>query len=257
MCDSKNIVKLGFKLDSYEQIVNQNLIKAVDGDNFKKVKELIDKHSFDVNKNINQNGDTLIFCIKSRRMLKLLISRGADINLKNKYEATALHYLICSDRYDLVPTLITNNANVNATDALNMDAIHLAVSRHQYDNITLLLTHNADPNRAGFSGMTPLYIAAQQGDFDIFKLLMNNGADIKTSNVRNNTLFHSIALGLNKYNKMCWLILEYLLEHTSKNKDWELPFLKNDNGKEAIEILEDPEHHDTWLDKLDKYKFYE
>lgn len=64
------------------------------------------------------------------KMVKLLVSYGAHINLKDNHHFSALHYATLGNNLDIIKYLIENGALL--TDAIYMSSIH-----KNYKEITL------------------------------------------------------------------------------------------------------------------------
>lgn len=62
----------------------------------------------------------------SVEMMKVLISFGADVNLKDADEQTPLHYASSCGYPECVTVLLKNQADVNAKDAEGSDPLSIA-----------------------------------------------------------------------------------------------------------------------------------
>jgi ankyrin repeat protein len=145
-------------------------------------------------------------------LVRRLVARGANVNLKNGDGASAAMIAMYNDRFDLAAALITelgSDANdgslyvaVEMRDATtDQFAFDGSRRRPDYPNKTtaldlmrLLLERGADPNK-NFSGQfhstsmpntdrfdnTPLFRAAIAADVEALKLLAAHGADLEQS----------------------------------------------------------------------------
>ena len=99
--------------------------------------------------------------------MKLLIDKGADINLQDIYLRTPLH-LACENvgssvHHDCVQYLLANGASVHFRDVYGRTPLHVATMAGCVECITLLLDHGASSDVQNEDGNTPLHIAAMMG----------------------------------------------------------------------------------------------
>jgi hypothetical protein len=119
-------------------------------------------------------------------VVKLLISLGADPNMKNDgiTKKFGIEYplegAILSGRTDVTEYLIKHGADINAVNSLGSKPIHLAVSQNNKEMVALLLARGANPNdKYRFFKATPLMIASEKGFTAIAELLIDSGAGIE------------------------------------------------------------------------------
>ena len=123
------------------------------------------------------------FCKKSESfdIVNLLIKYGANVNVKNLSQETAL---LCALRNEtsstIVKYLISKDSNLNARNADNETVLHLICDYP--DNLELgkiFLERGIDVNARDSENVTPLLKALYSGaSFDFIKLLLNYGADV-------------------------------------------------------------------------------
>jgi len=136
----------------------------------------------------------LIEAVRKRDLdyVQKLIKAGADVNMPNKFGATALHEASrldedFDDAYEIVEALINAGANLNKQDNFGNTALHEAVSRRNMKVIKLLINKGAElflKNHEGQRGQSPFRLA---------NVLKN-----KTNNPKNKTEFVEIRTLLNK-----------------------------------------------------------
>lgn len=121
-----------------------------------------------------------VFCV--------LLSRGADISLRDNTRATVLHYAAGRGSLRTVRTLVARGADVNASTSCGVRPLHCAVES-SIDKTRYLLDHGADVNAVvrehqdvGFMpGFTALHFAMRSGRSDIVALLLKRGAKTDVS----------------------------------------------------------------------------
>ena len=89
------------------------------------------------------------------------LSRGADVNAKDRDGATPLPWAAWAGHKQVVELLIAKGADVNAkVDRHGMTPLHYAASRGHKEIAELLIANGADVNAKTGDGWTPLYSAA-------------------------------------------------------------------------------------------------
>ena len=104
-----------------------------------------------------------------KEIAALLIAHGADVQKKDYYGRTPLHYARHWSR-DVAELLLTKGADVNTPGVL-----HEAVAAGEKEIVELFLAHGADVNAKNFAGETPLDEAIARGHKDIVEVLKKHG----------------------------------------------------------------------------------
>ena len=110
----------------------------------------------------------------------LLLARKADINARNKYGFTPLHFAALSVWAGTTQTqfLLANGAEVDARNNDGNTPLFIAVFWDQKRAAEVLLKHGADINARNKNGDTPLHWAANRGHKGVAELLLAHGADV-------------------------------------------------------------------------------
>jgi len=144
-------------------------------------------------------------------IVKILVSAGADVNVKDKYGQTAL-ILTASwptgfDRLDIVKLLIEAGADVNIKNNYGYTALMRESS--DYANmhiIRYLVKSGADIHAKANDNETALMIAAENGQLAVVSFLISKGADINAKNKEGMT---ALTLAQKKINSVDEYELEY------------------------------------------------
>lgn len=126
------------------------------------------------------------------RKIQNLISKGANVNLRDSDGWTPLHF--ATNRYThtghhkMMELLLKNGANVNACDAWGKRPLHYLVehSVNTVETVRLFLDFKADVDVEDHAGETPLFRALYWGaTLDVVKLLLDNGASFDLEKYQN------------------------------------------------------------------------
>lgn len=127
---------------------------------------LLSVHGFDQRdmKNGYTPLDLAEFSVNHKKMVALLVSKGADVNTQASSGATPLFWAVMRDQKDDAQFLLDHGANVNAADAYG-DTILDCALRLQYGSmIQLLVDRGADVNAKDQSDRRPLMYAMGMDD---------------------------------------------------------------------------------------------
>lgn len=110
------------------------------------------------------------------RSASMAIAAGANVNVRDAHERSAIYYASRSANIPLIEMLVGAGADYDATTVLTMavreDALALA---------RRVLEAGANPNRKGNGGITFLHFCAERGAIDMLELLLEFGADLEQS----------------------------------------------------------------------------
>ena len=124
------------------------------------------------------------------KLIKKLLKKGADIQIKNKESKIPLFLAIEKGHSEAIKILL-NRTYVKRFLILNrsMYLISAIIGRNKAI-LESLLQNRADVNTFTKNGTTPLHIAAQEGCEDILRTLLDNGADIYAKRNDGRTSLH-------------------------------------------------------------------
>ena len=113
----------------------------------------------------------------------LEIDAGVDINFKGGYNnRSPLYVAVSSGNKEIAELLISKGADVNAKDKDGRTSLHSAASSGNKEIAELLISKGADVNAQSNNGWTPLHSAASNGSKEIAELLIANDADVNAPN---------------------------------------------------------------------------
>ncbi len=172
------------------------------------IKSLI-KHGADLHY-VGRFGNTAlrdaIYCYpESPSLVRMLIRYGAQVNMKNKQQETALFLASALGRSMCQTVLLEHGADPNISDTLGLTPLHLAASSSEPSAVDTLLAHSANPLHKDQYGRTAFDYANRP---HISPTRLING--------RNNYFFREI--------KKCWESVRQLWIGHLKNKPSECLF---------------------------------
>lgn len=168
----------------YGNVLDENLLMSVYYHDYINVLQFIKKGA-KVN-TIDNNGFTpLLYAIgnKDLQIVNLLLSNGADVNLKPSYyrDPAPLIMVTKLGYSDIARSLLMNKANVSVSDYLGAKALHYAALYNDTVLTHLLLEYNANVNDTTIEGESPLLTAAFNGSNQVFEILLHHDARVEWS----------------------------------------------------------------------------
>jgi ankyrin repeat protein len=110
-----------------------------------------------------------------------LINKGADVNARDKYGNTPLHFAAKLNREDLVERLLEQGAHVDAVGKNNYTAIHLSAYLGHLGSVRVLLTYKASviiPSHVGGETILPVDSASRHNHIAIKSLLLSHSSNL-------------------------------------------------------------------------------
>ena len=203
--------------------------------NIEIIKLLLSK-GINVNKK-NNKGKTCLHLVKDKNTLKLLIDNDGDINVKNNNGLTCLHSVCDNNVLNLkmIKLLIECGIDINEKTNKGNTCLHIIcykkVIRPKIVNIIELLIENGiNINERNNIGNTCLNLICKESrNFDVIKLLVKNGADVNISNNYFNSPLHNIM-----YDDSNKQIIKFLIDHDANifkinNKEINILDIAKDN----------------------------
>ncbi len=182
---------LGYSADPDAKLVGSPLLThAIDIDSVGTIHALLDKGA-DVNATGDGAGVTpLIIAVARQQMatVKLLLSRGANIRVKDVNDKSVLHWLLCNTFSELENTkllkLLLNSGADNNGQARSLvgfkdgsTPLICAVRRDFQKSVNMLLAQRPDVNLKNNNGHTALYYAVEEQNEAMVKALLAHGAN--------------------------------------------------------------------------------
>lgn len=149
-------------------MVGMDIWKAVDKDDLKQIKQMVEKDKSIVNKQDDFGYTPLYLATRYRNLdiVKYLIKKGASVNIPSIHGYTALHEAACSGRLELAKRLIENGARMDANNnSEGWTPLHFAAENGHLEVVKALLG----------------YLFLQSGGAALLKLLETKASDGKTA----------------------------------------------------------------------------
>ena len=108
--------------------------------------------------------------------IRLLVSKGADVNKTNVYGNTAFRFAAQKGRSNAVKTLAQLGADVNKRNTFGGSPIYTAAANGQPETVAMLVQLGADASTPRPSGDTPISIAAAENHPHCVRVLVDSNA---------------------------------------------------------------------------------
>ena len=158
---------------------------------------------------------------------RLLISSGANTNLRATSGFTALHHATEKGSSKIMELLINHGADPTIADTSGATPLHLAAGTGREDTAKFLLAHNADMNAVALNGWTALHAAAFEGHTNTLALLVDAGSNLDAADHAGNTALNLAAANLADKSRALEIV-ELLLSHNAN------PNTSNSTGCTAL-----------------------
>lgn len=182
-----------------EYNVSMNIVLIKDKPTIEAVSSGSFKNVISLKKNLNANaidasGTPVLIKSASNgypKIVKYLVSNGADINVMNPAGHTALNRAIYFGHNDVVNYLLSKGADIDKTDdRFKLSPLIAAARSNNLVSGKLLLENGAEVNNIdGIAGMTPIMWAAAYQHTDFVKLLLKYKPDLSISSIYEDTVF--------------------------------------------------------------------
>jgi hypothetical protein len=150
-----------------------DLLDATESGNIRRVQELLDS-GVDINDYVNDYGMTALLLASMYEhidIVRLLLEKGADVNIKDENGYNALMWASVRGYTDIVRLLLENGADINLQNENGYTALMLASVSGITEIVRLLLEKGADVNIRDEYGNATLSLALYHGYTDIVDLL--------------------------------------------------------------------------------------
>jgi ankyrin repeat protein len=229
------------------------LASAIHNKNLKIIKYLCE-HGANINLKDNVNNTALLHAIYVDSEIALyLIQKGADITIKNKLNETPMHFAAMSGDLLISKILIERGLDINISNKNNHTPIMLAACNKHIKLVKLLLENNADINGEDINNDNLMHLCILNDMYDILLLLIGNRKNTVINNRNNNG--ESPLLFAIKQNKLQYakLLLKYgaSLNTFDNQGNYPLLYAVEKNNLELCKLLLDnnanPNLYFTWM----------
>lgn len=190
------------------------------------VEDLLDRGA-NVNATDKAGNSPLIYAVKyysndNSQLIKLLISRGADVNQANNFQETsfslAVEQLMLKRDSDLDISLFRNLSKNSLNNALLKSARLVAVANkeeytYRFDMFTWLLSKGADINAVGLNGFNVLMTSAydvKPENYAFIDFLLGKGISINSVDSKGRNILHFILQTTLDQSKITELVAKFI-----------------------------------------------
>jgi len=106
-------------------------------------------------------------------LIPILIAKGADVNVQDKFGATPLHYCASHNAVSVAKILLKANATIDARASNGGTPLHFAAACNAFDMFNLLIDAGADIGAQDDTGLLPAHWAAGHDNVRIIELVFH------------------------------------------------------------------------------------
>lgn len=175
-----------------------------------------------------RNEEGLIFCVKNEKGIDIAISRGSDIDARNRWNDTPLISL-CQRNVDVktIKVLLERGANVNA---VNVDGDNAIFGLENIETLKLLVEYGVDFFKVNNYGALATFYASKK---EIIEFLLKLGLNVNHQSDEGDT-----ALIYADTEEVLQTLLDNGADPYLKNKHGEDAFIAHANQPKMLAILE-------------------
>jgi ankyrin repeat protein len=162
--------------------INRSLFRAVSAGNVAKVREIINSFGLSYSPAWSEGYVLLRNAVKDKHteVAKLLLANGSKVNTINGTSTdTALHFATINGDIQIVEMLVNRGAEINVKNRYGVTPLHSAVESKKMEIIELLVNEGADVNASNTNGITPMHLALENCSEEIINILLSRVADGK------------------------------------------------------------------------------
>ncbi|MEI6518716.1 MAG: ankyrin repeat domain-containing protein [bacterium] len=185
----------GYKEDDFIRIIVSPVHIAIENNMTKLATMMINKVN-DVNMYDSEGRSLLYYAIQQENMeiITLLLARGAQVNNITRGVNQPLHV---ATTLDVVKLLIEKKADPNLKNAQGKTLLHsIVMDVNKNDILQYMLENGANPDIQDAKGLTPAMIAVYYNNADALRILIGKGTDMSLMSATGETAL-SIALMTN------------------------------------------------------------
>ena len=140
---------------------------------------------------------TLLMCAAAHGSVecaKLLLDKGANVNLKNFAGFTALHWAAYTGRTETLELLVSKGADIESRTEDGKTPLHIAAYRGHLEFIEEFLKvksgedQKVDINSVACNGWNALHFAVISNQYPVAKYLIEQGIDTESPDCENKTV---------------------------------------------------------------------
>jgi ankyrin repeat protein len=191
--------------NSYSQ---DNYFKAIEKGNLELFnKELSEGMDINYQRKKDQLSPLLLASITGKtEFVKVLLEKGANLELVDNNDKTALLCAINQNHLDIAVMLMSNGAKTSVKNISGYSALHYCCKTNNTKNkdkhdiqmkiMSELISSGVSVNDVTNNGTSPFLIACENGDLEIIEFLIKKNADInKKSAIGLSPLCHAVIIG--------------------------------------------------------------